>query len=288
MFARRRTSEVSPRPTVVAVGAGSGGGLGGGDQTAGVGGRTPGLADAIAGAGVGVDGLPVAFAGNPGAAGWSRPWGAAGRDQTRGPGHRTEPRCSARANTSPPARPRVSRPTRRSWRGCDGSARGAGGGAPAGSLGRVPVALFAGGDQSSATIGGGRDQPGGVPGAVSGHRSTRQELVTTSGAVAADSEKRRAELDEERERSLRQVLGEERYEEYRLAQNPLYQQAKGVAAAAGVSGGSNRAPGRDLSVDRDRGSADPERRQSVAGRESGAARGDADRAAGFDEAIARR
>jgi hypothetical protein len=62
-----------------------------------------------------------------------------------------------------------------------------------------------------------------------------QELVAASGTEAADSAKRRAELDEQREQSLRQVLGEERYEEYRLAQNALYQQAKGVAAAAGVS-----------------------------------------------------
>ena len=62
-----------------------------------------------------------------------------------------------------------------------------------------------------------------------------QELVEVGGAESADSEKRRAELDEQKERSLRQVLGEERYEEYRLAQNALYQQAKGVAAAAGVS-----------------------------------------------------
>ena len=62
-----------------------------------------------------------------------------------------------------------------------------------------------------------------------------QELVEVGGAESADSEKRRAELDEQKERSLRQVLGEERYEEYRLAQNALYQQAKGVVAAAGVS-----------------------------------------------------
>ena len=61
-----------------------------------------------------------------------------------------------------------------------------------------------------------------------------QELGTTSGAGGADSLKRRSDLEEERERVLRQVLGEERYEEYRLVRNPLYQQARGVAAAAGV------------------------------------------------------
>ncbi|MCL4179828.1 MAG: hypothetical protein KJ072_19045 [Verrucomicrobia bacterium] len=61
-----------------------------------------------------------------------------------------------------------------------------------------------------------------------------QELGTTSGAGGADSLKRRSDLEQERERVLRQVLGEERYEEYRLVRNPLYQQARGVAAAAGV------------------------------------------------------
>lgn len=61
-----------------------------------------------------------------------------------------------------------------------------------------------------------------------------QELGTTSGAGGADSMKRRSDLEEERERVLRQILGEERYEEYRLVRNPLYQQARGVAAAAGV------------------------------------------------------
>jgi hypothetical protein len=61
-----------------------------------------------------------------------------------------------------------------------------------------------------------------------------QELGTTSGAGGADSLKRRSDLEEERERVLLQVLGEERYEEYRLVRNPLYQQARGVAAAAGV------------------------------------------------------
>jgi hypothetical protein len=60
-----------------------------------------------------------------------------------------------------------------------------------------------------------------------------QELATTVPGV--DAEKRRALLNEEREQSLRQVLGEERYEEYRLSQNLLYQQARSVAAAAGVS-----------------------------------------------------
>lgn len=61
-----------------------------------------------------------------------------------------------------------------------------------------------------------------------------QELATMDG-TATNAPRRRAELDEEKERSLREVLGESRYEEYRLAHNPLYQQAKSVAVAAGVS-----------------------------------------------------
>ncbi len=61
-----------------------------------------------------------------------------------------------------------------------------------------------------------------------------QELGTLSGAGGVDSLQRRSDLEQERERALRQVLGEERYEEYRLVRNPLYQQARGVAAAAGV------------------------------------------------------
>jgi hypothetical protein len=61
-----------------------------------------------------------------------------------------------------------------------------------------------------------------------------QEMAITNVAADALASKQRTELEEERERSLREVLGAERYEEYRLAQDPLYQQAKGVAAAAGV------------------------------------------------------
>jgi hypothetical protein len=61
-----------------------------------------------------------------------------------------------------------------------------------------------------------------------------QEMAITNVATDVLASKRRTELEEERERSLQEVLGAERYEEYRLAQDPLYQQAKGVAAAAGV------------------------------------------------------
>jgi hypothetical protein len=62
-----------------------------------------------------------------------------------------------------------------------------------------------------------------------------QELAMAGEAADTNSTKRRMELEEEREQSLRQVLGDERYEEYQLARNPLFQQAKGVATAAGVS-----------------------------------------------------
>jgi hypothetical protein len=62
-----------------------------------------------------------------------------------------------------------------------------------------------------------------------------QEMAINSGAEGTNSPRRTAELTEERERSLREILGEERYEEYQLAQNPIYQQARGVVAAAGVS-----------------------------------------------------
>jgi len=61
-----------------------------------------------------------------------------------------------------------------------------------------------------------------------------QEMAITNVAADALASKRRTELEEERERTLQEVLGAERYEEYRLAQDHLYQQAKGVAAAAGV------------------------------------------------------
>jgi hypothetical protein len=57
-------------------------------------------------------------------------------------------------------------------------------------------------------------------------------LTRSDDPVAA---KRCAELEQQRERAMQQVLGENRYEEYRLSQNALYQQAKSVAAAAGVS-----------------------------------------------------
>ncbi len=61
-----------------------------------------------------------------------------------------------------------------------------------------------------------------------------QQLAMTNATPDALVGKRRTELEEERERSLQQVLGAERYEQYRTAQDPLYQQAKSVASAAGV------------------------------------------------------
>jgi hypothetical protein len=62
-----------------------------------------------------------------------------------------------------------------------------------------------------------------------------QEVAINSGAEGTNSAQRMQELEQEREGSLREILGEERYEAYQLAQNPIYQQARGVVAAAGVS-----------------------------------------------------
>ncbi len=62
-----------------------------------------------------------------------------------------------------------------------------------------------------------------------------QELQLTAGSADAVTVARRQDLERQRETTIHDLLGTERYEDYQLNQNPLYRQARDLATQAGVA-----------------------------------------------------
>jgi hypothetical protein len=62
-----------------------------------------------------------------------------------------------------------------------------------------------------------------------------QELQLQAGPTDPEAVARREALERQRETLVRESLGRERYEDYQLSQNPLYRQARDLAAQSGVA-----------------------------------------------------
>jgi hypothetical protein len=63
------------------------------------------------------------------------------------------------------------------------------------------------------------------------------QLQLDAGNTNAAARLRREELERQRDAAIQQVLGPERFAEYRLSQDPVYQQARAAAARAGLAPG---------------------------------------------------
>jgi hypothetical protein len=61
-----------------------------------------------------------------------------------------------------------------------------------------------------------------------------QQLLASTGDDPSAT-RRREDLERQKEATLKDVLGAERYQDYKLNQDPLYRQARSIAEQAGVS-----------------------------------------------------
>jgi uncharacterized protein YdcH (DUF465 family) len=61
-----------------------------------------------------------------------------------------------------------------------------------------------------------------------------QQIQLLAGSADPASVKRRQELEQQRDASVREALGAERYQQYKLGQDPIYREAQAVAQQFGA------------------------------------------------------